>query len=545
MNFDDLYNLVVEAKGTKPGERIYNAQQAAGPSGFTSSPIGKSNYNPVNRDREGRRKTIDQYKGENLTDVMSLSSLASYDPNSYITPAHNPADKGMTDQANVIKLLGKSFQLLKNDEVFTDQMRGIMNGFKQNRKQISAYQESILKSKPKHIDNLWGRINNLITIISSPKNKTEKDVEDFKEDLIKFKALRDEAQTELDDVYNAIEKVTQENEETNDLYMNQLLVVIKDTAKILYKKQAEEILTDPAETPKRIIPLHELDVAMIEKELTKDAQTQLQLLEMLFSDDSKMNPLILFLELQKQNYDEHKNNFFEVRRGDNYSITIENLYKNLPLFKLTEYFSNVIMKSPTISLNMKQSKRTKALGKGDDMIQKLENVKNEKEWEELRSDLIAYIKKQKIDKDRKKMLTDMAKGRLQAIHGRASAATKLISALKAAAITESFDELANSYASSFDVDLNDFKIDLQEVAVFLEKSKKCDGPTKKASSDRKGKKWTKCAKQPDGSYKRIHWGEAGVRVGKDNPKRRKSFRKRHNCKDAKPGSANALSCADW
>jgi len=545
MNFDDLYNLVVEAKGTKPGERIFNAQQAAGPSGFTSSPIGKSNYNPVNRDREGRRKTIDQYKGENLTDVMSLSSFASYDPNSHITPAHNPKDKGMTDQANVIKLLGKSFQLLKNDEVFTDQMRGIMNGFRQNRKQISAYQESILKSKPKHIDNLWGRINNLITIISSPKNKTEKDVEDFKEDLIKFKALRDEAQTELDDVYSAIEKVTQENEETNDLYMNQLLVVIKDTAKILYKKQAEEILTDPAEAPKRIIPLHELDVAMIEKELTKDAQTQLQLLEMLFSDDSKMNPLILFLELQKQNYDEHKNNFFEVRRGDNYSITIENLYKNLPLFKLTEYFSNVIMKSPTISLNMKQSKRTKALGKGDDMMQRLENVKNEKEWEELRSDLIAYIKKQKIDKDRKKMLTDMAKGRLQAIHGRASAATKLISALKAAAITESFDELANSYASSFDIDLNDFMIDLQEVAVFLEKSKKCDGPTKKASSDRKGKKWTKCAKQPDGSYKRIHWGEAGVRVGKDNPKRRKSFRKRHNCKDAKPGSANALSCADW
>ena len=117
--------------------------------------------------------------------------------------------------------------------------------------------------------------------------------------------------------------------------------------------------------------------------------------------------------------------------------------------------------------------------------------------------------------------------------------------LKGETIEESFDELANKYASSFNVDINDFMIDLQEVAVFLEKSKKCDGPTKKASSDRKGKKWTKCAKQPDGSYKRIHWGEAGVRVGKDNPKRRKSFRKRHNCKDAKPGSANALSCADW
>jgi hypothetical protein len=545
MNFDDLYNLVVEAKGTKPGERVFNAQQAAGPSGFSSSPIGKSNYNPVNRDREGRRKTIDQYKGENLTDVMSLSSFASYDPNSHITPAHNPKDKGMTDQVNVIKLLGKSFQLLKNDDVFADQMKGIMKGFEKNRRQISAYQESIIKSKPKHVDNLWGRINRLITIVNDPKKQKDSDIGDFRDELTKFKGLRDEAQSELDDVYESIENVSQENEEINDSYLEQMLAVIRDTAKRLYKKQAEEILTTPEESPKRTIPLHELDINMIEKEVAKDAQTQLQLLEMLFSDNSDMNPLVLFLDMQKQNYDEYKNNFFEAKRGDNYSISIEQLYRSLPLFKMISYFYNVIMKSPAISLNMKQAKRAKTLGGGDDMIQRLEGVKNEKEWEEIRPDLLTYLKKQKIDKDRKKMLTDLAKGRFQAIRGRANAAIKLVTALKAAAITESFDELANAYAASFDVDINDFMIDLQEVAVFLEKSKKCDGPTKKASSDRKGKKWTKCARQPDGSYKRIHWGEAGVRVGKDNPKRRKSFRKRHNCKDAKPGSANALSCADW
>jgi hypothetical protein len=258
-----------------------------------------------------------------------------------------------------------------------------------------------------------------------------------------------------------------------------------------------------------------------------------------------MNPLVLFLDMQKQNYDEYKNNFFEAKRGDNYSISIEQLYRSLPLFKMISYFYNVIMKSPAISLNMKQAKRAKALGGGDDMIQRLEGVKNEKEWEEIRPDLLVYLKKQKIDKDRKRMLTDLAKGRFQAIRGRANAAIKLVTALKAAAITESFDELANKYASSFNVDLNDFMIDLQEVAVFLEKSKKCDGPTKKASSDRKGKKWTKCARQPDGSYKRIHWGEAGVRVGKDNPKRRKSFRARHKCSSAKPGSPKAAACSDW
>jgi len=146
------------------------------------------------------------------------------------------------------------------------------------------------------------------------------------------------------------------------------------------------------------------------------------------------------------------------------------------------------------------------------------------------------------------MLTDLAKGRFQAIRGRANAAIKLITALKAAAITESFDELANKYASSFDVDLNDFKIDLQEVAVFLEKSKKCTKVTQKASSDRKGKKYTKCVKDPDGSgYKRIHFGQKGVKATGDsgNTDRKKAFRARHGCDKAKPGTPKAESCKNW
>jgi hypothetical protein len=85
------------------------------------------------------------------------------------------------------------------------------------------------------------------------------------------------------------------------------------------------------------------------------------------------------------------------------------------------------------------------------------------------------------------------------------------------------------------------------VSSILEEAAKCTGPTKKASSDRKGKKWMKCARQSDGSYKRIHWGQAGVRVtGKSgNTKRKKSFRARHKCSSAKPGSPRAAACADW
>lgn len=87
--------------------------------------------------------------------------------------------------------------------------------------------------------------------------------------------------------------------------------------------------------------------------------------------------------------------------------------------------------------------------------------------------------------------------------------------------------------------------ELLEHMVLLEG--KCTKTTKKAHSTRKGKKWSKCARQPDGSIKRIHWGQAGVRVtGKSgNTKRKKSFKKRHHCSKPKKGSPQAAACADW
>lgn len=509
MKFDDLANLVLEAKGTKPGERYNRVMDSEGPSGIASSPIGKSNYNP------------EIFKPEQK----------------------GPVDKGMGDAASIIKLLGKSFQLLKNDEVFEDQMRGIMNGFKKNRNQISGYQENIIKYKPKMIDNLWGRINRLITIVNDPKKRQDSDIGKFEAELADLKQQKDEEQAGLDDVFREIENVAGENEEINDSYLEQLLAVVRDTAKRLYKKLSAEMLVDKDETPKTI-PMHELDIEMLQKNIEKNYETQLYLLESLFSDDDR-SPLRLFLDLQKSRYEDSKQNFFNTNRGDNYSIAIEQLYKSLPLFSLVNYFSHVILKSPAIKLNTKQKKRTKEIGSGDSMIQRLEQVKTDKGFDELRPDLISYLKKLKIDKDRKKILVDIANGPFQATRGRATAAIKIISMLKADNITESFDDIAGNILQQFSFDEDDYKLDLMEV--LEEKSKKCDGPTKKASSDRKGKKWTKCAKQPDGSYKRIHWGQAGVRVtGKSgDTKRKKSFRARHNCDNAKQGSANAASCSDW
>lgn len=84
------------------------------------------------------------------------------------------------------------------------------------------------------------------------------------------------------------------------------------------------------------------------------------------------------------------------------------------------------------------------------------------------------------------------------------------------------------------------------VETLLESSARCTKTTQKAHSTRKGKKWMKCVKSGSG-YKRIHWGQAGVRVtGKSgNTKRKKSFRARHKCSSAKPGTPKAMACKDW
>jgi hypothetical protein len=81
---------------------------------------------------------------------------------------------------------------------------------------------------------------------------------------------------------------------------------------------------------------------------------------------------------------------------------------------------------------------------------------------------------------------------------------------------------------------------------WFEKNAQCTGPTKKASSTSKGKKWMKCVKSDSGGYKRIHWGQKGVKVsGKANTKRRKSFRARHKCSTAKSNTPRGQACKDW
>lgn len=73
---------------------------------------------------------------------------------------------------------------------------------------------------------------------------------------------------------------------------------------------------------------------------------------------------------------------------------------------------------------------------------------------------------------------------------------------------------------------------------------RCTKVTGQQTSTRSDKKYMRCARV-DGKLKRVHYGDPNLRIKKSNPKRRKSFRARHKCSSAKPGTAKYFSCKNW
>jgi len=87
-------------------------------------------------------------------------------------------------------------------------------------------------------------------------------------------------------------------------------------------------------------------------------------------------------------------------------------------------------------------------------------------------------------------------------------------------------------------------LQLSEAVLEEKKGARCTKVTGQQSSTRADKKYMRCARV-GGKLKRVHYGDPNRRIKKSNPKRRKSFRARHKCSSAKPGTAKYFSCKNW
>jgi len=87
-------------------------------------------------------------------------------------------------------------------------------------------------------------------------------------------------------------------------------------------------------------------------------------------------------------------------------------------------------------------------------------------------------------------------------------------------------------------------IQITESLIVEKKQHRCTKVTGQQASTRKDKKYMRCTRV-GGKLKRVHYGDPHLRIKKSNPKRRKSFRARHKCSTAKPGTAKYFSCKNW
>ena len=600
MKFDDLYELALEAKGTRPGDAYFRAQRNEGPqnmsgqkagitadggvagasssAGYSSSPVGKvDNFEKQQPMDQMKKYLYDTSKGVSQKDMYEMEAAQKREMANAFAILFN--SKTFFERFRKIYQGEGNYKGLEVNAINLDDEKEWNNALVSQQKragQASEARDEVDRLKEILDGSLYGsdRINQIKSFLQRKKTEkkntrikekreilsgeiqqaeielsmllkdakklspVESRLQDAEKKLISAINASKAADERFEEINSKIETTTSDNKDSNDTVLALVKSEINNKAKgLLDRMQIENKISDDE------IPA-DVDFLNVNK---KDFLYKLGLLKKLTTDD---NPIFSFIDYHENRFNQGLENFDSRTLFSNINIGAMRRHGELPAQSLYKFFNSIAgrgMERKTIPLeNLDVDPGYMAAG---DFIKKLEEIKSKDQWNAAVPELKKLVKSLPLNKTSKDIVLSRLKGFWSITRTGANSATQLLSTVQGMmdekTVNESFDELANKYASSFNVDLNDFMIDLQEVAVFLEKSKKCDGPTKKASSDRKGKKWTKCAKQPDGSYKRIHWGEAGVRVGKDNPKRRKSFRKRHNCKDAKPGSANSESCKDW
>jgi hypothetical protein len=594
--------LALEAKDARGGNAYFRAQQNIGPQnisgqqagitadggvagasssgGYSASPVGKV-------DNFEKQKPIDQMKkylfdpskvkGDGLRDTYELEAENKKRMRNAFSLLFNSKNffsefkniyKNYLTRDSISLADEKEWNRLK-DEVNaraskTTQFRSELDGVNKlladaenagmKISEIQAYIKSLKAKKSgtknkERRDSLQDEIDSAEIDISNLKNSAKmSSIDGYRKQSKKAKdALVSETEREmiardaLTEIENKISSVTANNKKSSDNVIMLVKKLIKNKAEgLLDRYMIENNISDEEIDSKNV------DFANVPQDLV----SKLKLLKELTTDD---NPIFAFIDYHDEEFGKRLEEFDDKLLNTNINIGSMRMFDKLPAKILGKYFSSVAgtgMERKVIPLeNLDADTGYLAI---DSFIKKLEQINTKEQWEAAKPELKKLVKDLPLKKPSKDVVLSRLKGFWSVSRSGANSAKQLLTTLQQMRneemVNESFDELANKYASSFNVDINDFMIDLQEVAVFLEKSKKCTKVTQKASSDRKGKKYTKCVKDPDGSgYKRIHFGQKGVKATGDsgNTDRKKAFRARHGCDKAKPGTPKAESCKNW
>jgi len=564
MNFDDLYTLALEAKGTKPGERYFNTQRQIGPRGVTGTESGITDDGQVFSPETSRGYAsgpvgvVDNFEKRQKIDQMKKYGV---DP----TKMASQKDVFQLEAENNMRMRN-SFALLFNSKSFYSEFKDIYSkymgrpkkkegevrddeGGNKLRNSISYEEEREFNRLVVEVDrraskiteirneieeltklkaeaqNNAGKISEINDGIKKLRNKKYKikDTEDRKniDDQIKQaqiqisilqssakqssidryqkeinrlgkKLISDEGQyleatQKLEELQDKISTVTEKNIQNND----NVILLVKD----LIERTAKKLYLDTKISNK--ISDEEIDSKNVDfVKVPKDVASKLKLLKQLTTDD---NPIFSFIDEHERQFQERLQTFNPKFLNANIDIGVMNVFEKLPAKILNKYFSSIASNAidrKTIPLeNLDSSPAYETL---KEFISKLESIRNKQDWEDAKEVLKPMVKKLPFDKFNKKTINAKLKEFYSVNRMGFTNVKQLLStiqSMKKEVIRESFDELAAKYASSFNLDINDFMIDLQEVHSLLE------------SSEKRFKKVVKNKKT--GRTKTVRYGQAG------------------------------------
>ena len=558
MNFDKLCEVILEAKGTRPGQAYKTATETTAPMGFSKSSAGFGGT-------QEKRTPLDRWE---------WSSEITADPET-----KGNSGEGFRAMKRFYKVLNNAFRLLENDPDFSKRILSMSNDMDKKRQSYGRItledengkmktfdEENVMKIFPGNIAKYAGEEETRrakIAYLETVKKNTEKPSElaAIDRELNEIEAERQDYENKLQtaqNIYNQVLERTNEIEETNKALNDQKM----EAFRYYLKSTAEQLLLDNEQKLADESKIQDLSQLNWE-DTPKGMQEKMNMLRALASEDTTVNPILAYLDIYDTRYEEREAELRDQELNANVNITKVRDYNSLPFVQLVNLYNNMKYnekfgfkphKLAPVAMDtdeksdasyMELKKVLDSINTEDEWTNKV--IKNRKYVEDL-IDMLALTdsQKQNIKGYTKTMWSDST-GRTKI-----NTAQLMLQELNkyrkqlSESHNNSFDSFVSSILESMEFDHDDYEIDMIEL--LEKKSARCTGPTKKASSTRPGKKYMQCVKNPDGpGYKRVHFGQKGVKVtGKSgNTKRKKSFRSRHKCSTAKPGTARYLSCKNW
>jgi hypothetical protein len=554
MKFQSLYKLL-EAKGSKPGDRYYRTRTSDIAAPLPSrSPIGASNYNPELPEKQKR-------------------SLPT------------PTDKGFRDERHALSTLKNTVRLLKVTPTFFNGLRDILKDFNQDiaKNGISSRQEMILTKYPVLMDRYWSKMDEKQQLLyrkrvdpyAVPTSEEEllNGTDEFKfvptkskdakgkikmkkvqvePGINQLKALYEKLKERYELVQSEVEDILGESEASEEYYREKVTSFIRKSAQAvkeemldIYGDELRKASEEGTITPITIHSFDDLEKALEDKKKAEeenplqDILDKIAVLDNLINvQEGESNVIEGFLDQYANSYMDAKDYFFSnnTKGSKELNQIITRVKEQLPLSKLKDFLNRIRDEQPVRLPKVTAVKRAKQSTGLSSLLSTIEpgELLNRKE------EIVNAINELDIDENRKNAAIGI-------LNNPRETPQKIIAKLRGMLGGITRDVYKGPTGGELTLkDLNlETTFDSYVSSILVEKAgARCTKVTGQTASTRSDKKYMRCSKV-DGKLKRVHYGDPNLRIKKSNPKKRKSFRARHKCSTAKPGTPKYYSCKNW